>query len=173
MPFPPPLPRAPATLLGGGRQSLSPDPSPGPAAGLSFLHTPPPHLIAPRCLRCPLARCLLVPHSLEVVRFLAWSPGVEHKGELAGNEGAISLDENCSPRSPGVGVGNYNSHQLSGPELQLPAAPRPSTLLVTPRGDLCWILNPPQAQSQGLVWCSGPKGAQRGDCQGCQTKAGS
>lgn len=40
-------------------------------------------------------------------------------------------------------MGNYNSHQATGPELQLPSALKPGALLATHRG-LCW-------QSLGLL----------------------
>lgn len=42
----------------------------------------------------------------------------------------------AAPMSPRWEVGNYNSHQLSGPELQLPSAQGPGALLVTHRGSL-------------------------------------
>lgn len=61
-----------------------------------------------------------------------------------------------SPGGRGYRFTNYNSHQLLGPELQLPSAPEPGIFLVTSRG-LCWILNLPYPQSQGggCTFCRG------------------
>lgn len=73
---------------------------------------------------------LLVPQSLDVVRSLAWSPGVEGQGIPGGKEGDFSLEiqVTAAPVSPYGGDGecrprNYNSHQLMGLELQLPSVP--------------------------------------------------